>query len=75
MLAGRVRPAHTLPPWTDATALFVFKDRKVGVLHDGVYKIVTPRLVLNAAARERSSSALPATPWPASTAPAHSRRW
>jgi len=54
MLAGRVLACPHITAWTDATALFVFKDRKVGVLHDGVYKIVTPRLVLNAAgAREK----------------------
>ncbi|MCB5235208.1 MAG: FAD-dependent oxidoreductase [Candidatus Cloacimonetes bacterium] len=40
--------------WKNSTALFVFSDKKVGVLKDGVYKLITPKRILNAAgAREK----------------------
>jgi len=40
--------------WRNSTAVFVFSDRKVGVLAGGVYRLVVPRVILNAAgAREK----------------------
>ena len=40
--------------WLNSTAVFVFSDKKVGVLKDGVYKIVEPKRILNTAgAREK----------------------
>jgi NADPH-dependent 2,4-dienoyl-CoA reductase/sulfur reductase-like enzyme/Pyruvate/2-oxoacid:ferredoxin oxidoreductase delta subunit/bacterioferritin-associated ferredoxin len=40
--------------WLNSTVVFVFSDRKVGVLRDGAYRLVRPRVVLNAAgAREK----------------------
>jgi NADPH-dependent 2,4-dienoyl-CoA reductase/sulfur reductase-like enzyme len=36
------------------TALFVFSDKKVGILKDGIYRLVSPKRILNAAgAREK----------------------
>jgi NADPH-dependent 2,4-dienoyl-CoA reductase/sulfur reductase-like enzyme/Fe-S-cluster-containing hydrogenase component 2/bacterioferritin-associated ferredoxin len=53
-LAQKVYNLASVSVWTNSTALFVFSDKKVGILKDGVYKIVTPKLVLNAAgAREK----------------------
>lgn len=40
--------------WLNSTALYVFSDHKVGILKDGVYKLVNPQRILNAAgAREK----------------------
>jgi len=40
--------------WLNSTALFVFSDRKVGIMKEGVYQLVIPRVILNAAgAREK----------------------
>ncbi len=40
--------------WTNSTALFVFKDKKVGILKNGEYLLVQPKVILNAAgAREK----------------------
>ena len=40
--------------WTNSTALYAFIDKKVGILKNDVYKLVTPKIVLNAAgAREK----------------------
>ena len=40
--------------WTNSIALYVFKDKTVGILKDGIYKLVAPRIVLNTAgAREK----------------------
>jgi sarcosine oxidase, subunit alpha len=53
-LAEQVREDSHISVWTNATAIFVFKDRKVGVLQNGRYRLVKPRIVLNAAgAREK----------------------
>ena len=40
--------------WTDSTALYVFSDKKVGVLKNNSYILIKPKIVLNAAgAREK----------------------
>ena len=40
--------------WIASTILYIFKDRKVGVLKDGIYKLVQPKIILNTAgAREK----------------------
>jgi NADPH-dependent 2,4-dienoyl-CoA reductase/sulfur reductase-like enzyme/Fe-S-cluster-containing hydrogenase component 2/bacterioferritin-associated ferredoxin len=53
-LAETVTSFSTIKVWLNSTALFVFKDKKVGILKDGLYKIVAPKLILNAAgAREK----------------------
>ncbi|NLO12051.1 MAG: FAD-dependent oxidoreductase [Candidatus Cloacimonetes bacterium] len=54
ILAQEVAAYPSVEVWTKSTALFVFSDKKVGILKDGVYKIVTPSRILNAAgAREK----------------------
>jgi NADPH-dependent 2,4-dienoyl-CoA reductase/sulfur reductase-like enzyme/Fe-S-cluster-containing hydrogenase component 2/bacterioferritin-associated ferredoxin len=54
MLAEKVKKSACIDVWTNSTALYVFHDKKVGILKDGVYKIVTPDIILNAAgAREK----------------------
>jgi NADPH-dependent 2,4-dienoyl-CoA reductase/sulfur reductase-like enzyme/Fe-S-cluster-containing hydrogenase component 2/bacterioferritin-associated ferredoxin len=54
MLADLVRSDPHVTVWLNSTALFVFKDKKVGILKDGGYKLVAPRMILNAAgAREK----------------------
>lgn len=54
LLAEEVLSLPSVEVWLKSTALFVFSDKKVGILKDGVYKIVTPKRVLNAAgAREK----------------------
>jgi len=43
--------------WTNSTALFVFSDKKVGILRDDNYVLVKPKVILNAAgAREKMLS-------------------
>jgi len=54
MLARKVEAGSHIDVWKNSTALYVFDDKKVGILKDGVYKIVTPKAILNAAgAREK----------------------
>lgn len=54
MLAETVSQISHITVWLNSTALFIFKDKKVGILRDGAYKLVTPRVILNAAgAREK----------------------
>ena len=54
MLAQKVEDYTYINVWKNSTALYVFNDKKVGILKDGVYKIVTPKVILNAAgAREK----------------------
>ncbi len=54
MLARKVEEGSHIDVWKNSTALYVFDDKKVGILKNGVYKIVTPKAILNAAgAREK----------------------
>jgi len=54
ILAEELKQYPSVKTWLDSTALFVFSDQKVGILKDGVYKLVSPRRILNAAgAREK----------------------
>lgn len=54
LLAAELAMMKSVTVWLKSTALFVFSDRKVGILKDGVYKIVSPKRILNAAgAREK----------------------
>ena len=53
-LAEKVMQNKNIDVWINSTALYVFKDKKVGIIKDGVYKIVKPKIILNAAgAREK----------------------
>ncbi len=54
MLAQKVMDSTHIDVWKNSTALYVFDDKKAGILKHGVYKIVTPKVILNAAgAREK----------------------
>jgi sarcosine oxidase subunit alpha len=54
-LAEAVAADPHVTVWADSTVLYVYSDRKVGILRDGSYVLVAPRVVLNAAgAREKS---------------------
>jgi len=54
ILAEELKQYSSVRTWVNSTALFVFSDKKVGVLKDGVYKLVIPKRILNAAgAREK----------------------
>jgi sarcosine oxidase, subunit alpha len=54
MLASKVEDSLNVDVWKNSTVLYVFDDKKVGILKNGVYKIVTPKVILNAAgAREK----------------------
>jgi sarcosine oxidase, subunit alpha len=54
LLAEQVAKLSSIEIWLNSTALFVFSDKKVGILKDGVYKIVSAIVILNAAgAREK----------------------
>lgn len=54
MLAETVLKNKNIDVWTNSTALYVFKDKKVGIIKDCVYKLVEPKIILNTAgAREK----------------------
>lgn len=54
LLAEELTQHPSVEVWLKSTVLFVFSDRKVGVLRDGKYVLVTPGRILNAAgAREK----------------------
>ena len=54
MLTKTVMENKKIETWTNSIALYVFKDKKVGILKDGVYKLVSPEIILNTAgAREK----------------------
>ena len=56
ILEESIRGYPSITVWTNSTALYVFSDKKVGIVTDGTrYRIVDPKIVLNAAgAREKS---------------------
>lgn len=54
IIAEELNKYPSVQTWLNSTALFVFSDKKVGVLKDGVYKLIVPQRILNAAgAREK----------------------
>ncbi len=54
LLSLEVRAQESVEVWTNSTVLYVFSDKKVGVIKEGVYKLVIPKRILNAAgAREK----------------------
>lgn len=54
LLSEEVSKLTSVKVWLNSTVLFVFSDKKVGILKDDIYKIVTPKRILNAAgAREK----------------------
>jgi len=53
-LSQRVSDSQNITVWKNATALYVFKDKKVGILKENEYVLVEPKLIINAAgAREK----------------------
>lgn len=54
ILAQEVAEYKSIEIWKESTVLFVFSNKKVGILKKDEYKIVNPKFVLNAAgAREK----------------------
>jgi NADPH-dependent 2,4-dienoyl-CoA reductase/sulfur reductase-like enzyme/Fe-S-cluster-containing hydrogenase component 2/bacterioferritin-associated ferredoxin len=54
LLSNDIEKDPNITVWTGSTVLFIFKDQKVGILRNGVYKLVSPGMILNAAgAREK----------------------
>jgi sarcosine oxidase subunit alpha len=54
-LAEAVAADPHVTVWRNSIALYVYSDRKVGVLHNGAYVLITAKIILNAAgAREKS---------------------
>jgi len=54
ILSDKLSQFNTATVWTDSTALYVFSDKKVGVLKNNTYILIKPKIVLNAAgAREK----------------------
>ena len=56
-LQEELKKHSTVKMWLNSTAVGAFSDRKVGVLKDGSYTLVSPRILLNSAgAREKALS-------------------
>ena len=54
MLTKKVSENKNIDVWSNSIALYVYKDKKVGILKNDVYKLVKPEFILNAAgAREK----------------------
>lgn len=54
ILTTNVKNYQSITIWKNSTALFVFSDKKVGIVKNGDYKLIKPKLVLNTAgAREK----------------------
>jgi Thioredoxin reductase len=56
LLEDNIRTLPSVKAWLNSTAMYVFSDKKVGIVtHNTHYRIVNPKVVLNAAgAREKS---------------------
>jgi glycine/D-amino acid oxidase-like deaminating enzyme/Fe-S-cluster-containing hydrogenase component 2 len=53
-LEAEIRESQNIEVWVNSTALYVFKDKVVGVLRGEDYVLVKPKVILNAAgAREK----------------------
>jgi len=54
MLADQVKKYTSVELWNNSTTLYVFSDKKVGIVKNNTYKLVVPKIILNAAgAREK----------------------
>jgi NADPH-dependent 2,4-dienoyl-CoA reductase/sulfur reductase-like enzyme/Fe-S-cluster-containing hydrogenase component 2/bacterioferritin-associated ferredoxin len=54
LLSDAVLTNDDITCWLNSTAVYVFSDKKVGIVKDGEYKLVKPKVILNAAgAREK----------------------
>ena len=65
LLEKEVRGLRSVRIWLDSTAMYVFSDKKVGVLTQGRgYRIVEPKVVLVAAGAREKSLAFPGNTLP-----------
>ncbi len=54
ILSEELLKYDTATVWTNSTAVYVFSDKKVGILKDNTYLLIKPKILLNAAgAREK----------------------
>jgi len=54
LLTQKVNENSNIDIWINSIALYVYKDKKVGILNNDVYKLVKPKIILNTAgAREK----------------------
>ena len=54
LLAEEVTTLSSVSVWLNSTALYVFSDKKIGVLRDGIYYLIETKMIINAAgAREK----------------------
>ncbi|MCX6646966.1 MAG: FAD-dependent oxidoreductase [bacterium] len=59
ILTDEVNTLNSVEIWLNASAVGVFKDKKVGVVHDGKYVLVEPENVLVATGAREKSLAFP----------------
>jgi len=54
ILADELKKMPTVDLWLSSTAIYVYKDKKVGILKGKEYQLITPKVLINAAgAREK----------------------
>ena len=65
LLGERIGDHPSVEVWLDSTVLYVFGDRKVGIVRNGRdYRLVSPKVVLNAAGAREKSLAFPGNTLP-----------
>jgi len=65
ILEDKIRSYRSVRVWLNSTAMYVFSDKKVGILRDGKnYKVVHTKVILNAAGARERSLAFPGTTLP-----------
>jgi len=64
LLSEELRTHKSAQVWLNSTVLFVFSDKKVGILKDNEYILVTPKIVLNAAGAREKMLAFPGNTLP-----------
>lgn len=64
ILAEGVRPLVEVEVWQNATAVGAFRDRRIGVVRDGVYVLVEPEVVLVATGAREKTLAFPGSDLP-----------
>ena len=65
ILEDKIGEHSSLKIWLNSTAMYVFNDKKVGIVTNGTeYKIIKPTIVLNAAGAREKSLAFPGNTLP-----------
>ncbi len=65
ILEDKIGELSSLKIWLNSTAMYVFSDKKVGIVTNGKeYKIIKPKIVLNAAGAREKSLAFPGNTLP-----------